>query len=89
MKQKKSFLHTLTRESGQGLTEYLLLLFLVSVICITAVQTLGSTVKTNLEQANRHIGKALTTDSKKSGGGNNGFNVGGFNIGDLFGGGRD
>lgn len=83
MQQKKLFLHILTRESGQGLTEYLLLLFLVSVICITAVQTLGKTVKTNLEQANNHISGALTLkENKKS---DAGFNAGGFNIGDIFG----
>lgn len=85
MKKNQRFLHTLTREDGQGLTEYLLLLFLVSVICITAVQSLGKTVKTNLLQAKDQIDGALTLkESKKSGGG---FNMGGFNVGDIFGGG--
>ena len=92
MKTKNGFLHILTRENGQGLTEYLLLLFLVSVICITAVQKLGTTVRTNLDQADRTISRALTTtdhanepESRRS---NPGFNVGGINIGDIFGGQR-
>ena len=42
-------------QSGQGLTEYLILLILVSVISITAVQALGSTIKRKIQTAREHI----------------------------------
>jgi Flp pilus assembly pilin Flp len=40
---------------GQGLTEYLILLLLVSVVSIAAVKALGSTVKLKIQEARNHI----------------------------------
>jgi Flp pilus assembly pilin Flp len=42
-------------QNGQGLTEYLILLILISVISITAVRSLGSTVKDKLQIAREKI----------------------------------
>lgn len=42
-------------QSGQGLTEYLILLLLIAVFSIGAAQILGKTVKEKLELAQRHI----------------------------------
>jgi Flp pilus assembly pilin Flp len=47
-------------EDGQGLTEYLILLFLISIICIATAKTLGETVKTKLQTARRHIHQDIT-----------------------------
>lgn len=40
---------------GQGLTEYLILLLLISVASIVTVRTLGGTIKMKLQQAQNHI----------------------------------
>lgn len=57
-------------ESGQGLTEYIVLLLLVCVVSITAVKTLGSRVKSKLAEAANHINSDLTLkDSSSSSGG--------------------
>jgi pilus assembly protein Flp/PilA len=45
----------LHREEGQALVEYGLILFLISVVCILALTTLGSDIKGILEK----IGTAL------------------------------
>lgn len=45
---------------GQGLTEYIVLLMLVSVISIAAVSTLGKTVKSKIEEANRNISSKVS-----------------------------
>lgn len=42
-------------QSGQGLTEYLILLILISVACIASVHTLGNTVKDKLQRAREKI----------------------------------
>jgi hypothetical protein len=42
-------------ESGQGLTEYLVLLLLIAVISIGAARTLGNTIRGKLQMAERHI----------------------------------
>lgn len=42
-------------ESGQGLTEYLMIMILVAVVSIVAVKSLGSTVKQKIEEARSHI----------------------------------
>jgi len=42
-------------QSGQGLTEYIILLLLVSVISITAVKTFGGTVKKKLDEAEKRV----------------------------------
>ncbi len=45
----------LKNESGQGMTEYIILLVLVAVACITAVNTLGGTIKDKLQGARNRI----------------------------------
>ena len=57
IKQLKS--HPRLDQSGQGLTEYLILLVLVSVACITAVTTLGSTIKEKLQIARNKINSGV------------------------------
>jgi hypothetical protein len=42
-------------QSGQGLTEYLILMLLVSIVSIAATRTLGNTIKRKIELAQRHI----------------------------------
>ncbi|MFN7685310.1 MAG: Flp family type IVb pilin [Oligoflexia bacterium] len=41
--------------SGQGLTEYLILLILISMVSIAAVRTLGSRIKGKLQQAHEEV----------------------------------
>jgi len=48
-------MNRILNERGQGLTEYLILLLLVSVVSITAVKTLGSTVKDKFQVIRNHI----------------------------------
>jgi Flp pilus assembly pilin Flp len=55
-------MNVLKNNRGQGLTEYIVLLMLVSVISIAAVSTLGRTVKSKIEEANRAI-NAKVSDS--------------------------
>ena len=45
---------------GQGLTEYIVLLMLISVISIAAVTTLGHTVRSKIEEANKQINSGVT-----------------------------
>lgn len=49
-------------ETGQGLTEYLILLLLISVVSIVATRTLGTTIKAKLEMAQRHINSDVTLE---------------------------
>lgn len=42
-------------QKGQGLTEYIILLLLVSIVSIAAVTALGSTIKGKFELIQRHI----------------------------------
>lgn len=46
---------SLSSECGQGLSEYIILLVLISVACITAATTLGGTIKEKLQGANKRI----------------------------------
>ena len=46
---------------GQGLTEYIILLMLVSVISIAAVGTLGKTVKGKIQEASRQINSGVSS----------------------------
>jgi len=50
----------LLNQNGQGLTEYLILLVLVSVACITAVTTLGNTIKDKLQIARSKINSGIS-----------------------------
>jgi hypothetical protein len=45
----------LDSEAGQGLTEYLMIMILVAVVSIVAVKSLGSTVKSKIQEAREHI----------------------------------
>jgi Flp pilus assembly pilin Flp len=45
----------ITNRRGQGLTEYLVLLLLISIVSIAAVKALGGTIKLKLQQARNHI----------------------------------
>ena len=47
---------------GQGLTEYLILLILISVVSITAARTLGTTIKAKIQVAREHINKDITVE---------------------------
>jgi len=44
-------------ELGQGLTEYLILLVLISLVSIAAVRSLGSTIQGKLTLVRNHIEK--------------------------------
>jgi Flp pilus assembly pilin Flp len=48
--------------SGQGLTEYLILLILIAVTCITTVTTLGSRIETKLQKASEKINSVSVTN---------------------------
>lgn len=50
--------------SGQGLTEYLILLLLIAVVSIAAAQSLGATVKRKLQMAREHIHRDVTLETQ-------------------------
>jgi len=43
------------RQEGQGLTEYLILMVLISLVSIAAVKSLGGTIQRKLQMAREHI----------------------------------
>jgi len=47
-------------KKGQGLTEYITLLLLVSVISIISAKSLGTTIKSKIQQAREHINSDLS-----------------------------
>ena len=51
MKDKTALL----KSQGQGLTEYLILLVLISLVSIAAVKSLGGTIQRKLQMAREHI----------------------------------
>jgi hypothetical protein len=52
-------------QSGQGLTEYLILLVLVGVVCVGVSKSLGKVVRGKLEDAKNHIRNEVTfTDDR-------------------------
>ena len=51
-------------QKGQGLTEYITLLLLVSIFSIAAAQTLGKKIKGKIELATRHIDSGITLEDK-------------------------
>lgn len=55
----------LNNQSGQGLTEYLVLLLLIAVISISAVKVLGGTIKDKIQMAQRHIEKDISLEERK------------------------
>ncbi|MEK6705577.1 MAG: Flp family type IVb pilin [Bdellovibrionota bacterium] len=46
--------------NGQGLTEYIALLLLISVISIAAVKALGGTIKSKLQEARNQINQEIS-----------------------------
>ncbi|MEN9723917.1 MAG: hypothetical protein RJB38_1903 [Pseudomonadota bacterium] len=44
-------------QAGQGLTEYLILLVLISLVSIAAVRSLGNTIQNKLSLIRNHIDK--------------------------------
>ena len=42
-------------QKGQGLTEYITLLLLVSICSVAVAKTLGTTIKKKIEEARSHI----------------------------------
>lgn len=51
-------------QKGQGLTEYITLLLLVSVCSIVAAKTLGGTIKSKIQEAQRHINTDMSLDDR-------------------------
>jgi Flp pilus assembly pilin Flp len=57
--------------SGQGLTEYLILLVLISLVSIAAVRSLGGTIQRKLSLIRNHIEGVSPTDRTRDSGGEN------------------
>ncbi len=53
-------IYLLRNESGQGLTEYLVLLILISMVSVVAVKSLGGIVKDKLRYAREKINREVT-----------------------------
>ncbi len=49
-------------DKGQGLTEYITLLVLVSLVAVGAAKTLGTTVKQKIQTARSHIHSDINFD---------------------------
>lgn len=47
-------------ESGQGLTEYLILLMLVALVSIGATRSLGNLIREKLQQARSELNREVT-----------------------------
>ncbi len=54
-------------QSGQGLTEYLILMLLICVVSIAAAQGLGRTVKRKIQEARDSINKVSPYDNQNGG----------------------
>lgn len=52
-----------SRNKGQALTEYIILLLLVAVISIVAVTSLGKTIRSKIQTARRHINEQVSLDA--------------------------
>lgn len=55
-------MNSLKNNSGQGLTEYMILVFLVAAVSVGTVHTMGRTVKTKLETAQRQITREVVLE---------------------------
>ena len=53
--KEEIMLNPIYRTRGQGLTEYIILLLLVTVVSIAAAKSLGGTIKKKMEMARSHI----------------------------------
>jgi Flp pilus assembly pilin Flp len=60
---------------GQGLTEYLILLMLISVVCIAGAKALGNTVKAKIEEARNQINSEVTFRGGNDSGGDGGGGI--------------
>lgn len=49
--------------SGQGLTEYIILLLLIAIASIVAVKTLGNEVKSKIQQARKELNEKATLEN--------------------------
>lgn len=55
----------LLNEKGQGLTEYITLLVLVSLVAVGAAKSMGKLVREKIETARRHINSDINFDHVK------------------------
>ncbi len=53
-------------EKGQGLTEYITLLVLVSLVAVGAAKSLGHTVRDKIKTARSHVSKDINFNDVKS-----------------------
>jgi len=63
---KKRLMNDKSAESGQGLTEYLILLVLISLVSIAAVRSLGGTIQRKLSLIRNHIEGVSASDDSRS-----------------------
>lgn len=56
-------------QKGQGLTEYIMLLLLISVTSIAVTKTLGTTIRTKIMEAHKEIDSISVKDTRGGGGG--------------------
>jgi len=56
--------HLPNPRAGQGLTEYLILLVLISMVSIAAVRSMGTTIERKIQQARENI-NGLSTDGRQ------------------------
>ncbi len=47
-------------QSGQGLTEYLILILLIAVVSISATKSLGNLIRDKLQQARSEINREVS-----------------------------
>lgn len=52
----KKFLAKMKKEEGQGLVEYALIIFLVSIVCIAGLTLLGPTINGVFNNINTSLG---------------------------------
>jgi Flp pilus assembly pilin Flp len=67
------FRRYLKSKSGQGMSEYLILVVLIAVGSIAATKTLGATVKGKLEMINRQIDSEVLSPNSQSRGSGSSF----------------
>ena len=55
---------SLKDQRGQGLTEYLVLILLIAVLSIAAVRSLGGTIRSKIQLAQRHINSDVSLEDQ-------------------------
>lgn len=53
-------------EQGQGLTEYITLLVLISLVAVGAAKSMGTTIRAKIQTARRHINQDINFDDVRS-----------------------